>query len=152
LVHSLTNPFENARRLTQSTVQIIDMLGIYRAELARILHIKCDDIGFLAEGKRNLEPETDAWYQAMLFVRMYEALFEYCKGDGVAMCHWLRSENKDLKGVPMLLIVDDDKLSKVLGFLESGLEKKQAGDIESVWNGTYSRLAGWTKNRLKKKH
>ena len=124
--HSLTNHFENARRLTQSVLQIIDMLDIYRAELARVLHIQCEDVGLLAEGKQNLEPETDAWHQAVLLVRLYEALFAYCKGDGVAMCHWLRSENKDLKGVPMLLIVDDDKLSQVLGFLESKTDTEHA--------------------------
>ncbi|MCK5092500.1 MAG: hypothetical protein KAR30_08215 [Gammaproteobacteria bacterium] len=148
MVHSLKNPCENSRRLTQSVLQIIDMLGIYRAELARVLHIKCEDVGFLVERKRDLELETDAWDQAVLFVRMYEALFVYCKGDGVAMCHWLRSENKDLKGVPMLLMVDDDKLSQVLGFLESNIDTRHSGNN----GGTYDRLVKWTKSRLKKKH
>ncbi len=147
MVHSISHPFESARRLTQSILQVIDMLDIYRAELARVLHIHCDEVGFLAEGKRDLVPDTDAWDQAVLFVRMYEALFTYCKGDGVAMCHWLRSENKDLKGVPMLLIVDDDKLSKVLGYLEKSLDKRHAGNS----GGTYDRLVKWTKSRLKKK-
>lgn len=147
MVHSLKNPCENSRRLTQSVLQIIDMLDIYRAELARVLHIKCEDVGFLAERKRDLELETDAWDQAVLFVQMYEALFVYCKGDGVAMCHWLRSENKDLKGVPMLLMVDDDKLSQVLGFLESSIDTRHAENN----SGTYDRLMKWTKSRLKKK-
>ncbi len=147
MVHALSNPFENAHRLTQSILQIIDMLDIYRAELARTLHIHCDEVGFLAEGKRNLVPDTDAWHQAVLFVRLYEALFAYCKGDGVAMCHWLRAENKDLKGVPMLLIVDDDKLSKVLGFLESSLDIRHSGNS----GGAVDRLVKWTKSKLTKK-
>lgn len=152
MVHSLTNPFGSARRLTQSIVQIIDMLGIYRAELASVLHLKCDEVGFLAEGTRSLVPETDAWDQAVLFVQMYEALFVYCKGDGVAMCHWLRSENKDLEGVPMLLMVDNDKITQVLGFLESRIEAKHEKSIEGIGGGTNNRLLQWTKNRLKKKH
>ena len=152
MVHSLTNPFGSARRLTQSIVQIIDMLGIYRAELASILHLKCDEVGSMAEGVRSLVPETEAWDQAVLFVRMYEALFVYCKGDGVAMCHWLRSENKDLKAVPMLLMVDDDKLTQVLDFLEAHLETINGKSIDGNNRGAYKRLLQWTKNRLKKKH
>ena len=106
----------------------------------------------MAEGVRSIVPETEVWDQAVLFVRMYEALFVYCKGDGVAMCHWLRSENKDLKGVPMLLMVDNDKLPQVLAFLEAHSETTHETNIEGIGSKTYNRLLQWTKNRLKKKH
>lgn len=122
MVHSLTNPLEGAHKLTQSVIQITEMLGMYRAELARVLHIKCEDVGRLADERQNLEPDTESWEQAILFVRVYEMLYEYCEGDEVAMCHWLRSMNKTLAGEPLLLIVDDDKLQQVLIFLETKIE------------------------------
>ena len=39
-------------------------------------------------------------------------------GDGVAMRHWLRVENRTLKGVPHLLMVDDDRLAELVSFVE----------------------------------
>jgi hypothetical protein len=128
-VHSLTNPLGGADKLTQSVIQITEMLGMYRAELARVLHIKCEDIGRLVDDKQNLELDTKSWEQAILFVRLYEALYEYCEGDEAAMCHWLRSMNKTLAGEPLLLIVDDDKLQKVLSFLETEIENNMSYDI-----------------------
>lgn len=122
MVHSLTNPLGSADKLTQSIIQITEMLGMYRAELARVLHIKCEDVGKLANERKNLEPGTESWKQAILFVRFYEALYEYCEGNETAMCHWLRSMNKTLSGEPLLMIVDDDKLQLILGFLEKQVE------------------------------
>lgn len=126
MVHSLINSLGGADKLTQSVIQITEMLGMYRAELARVLHIKCEDVGRLADNRQNLEPGTESWGQAVLFVQLYEILYEYCEGDEAAMHHWLRSMNKRLTGEPLLLIVDDDKLPKVLGFLETEIENNMS--------------------------
>ena len=40
-------------------------------------------------------------------------------GDEASMCHWLRADNTDLGGVPLLLMVDDDQLEQVLSYVES---------------------------------
>ena len=116
-MHALSSDvFDSPRLLTPAVLQAAEMLGMYRAELARVLHLKCQDIGEFAEIKKYLEPDTQAWRQALLFIRLYQALFVHFQGDEAAIHHWLRAENKNLAGVPLLLIVDEDKLSQVLDF------------------------------------
>ena len=95
------------------------MLDLYQAELARVLKVRCGDIGELSSGQRCLEPGTEAWRQAQMFVRFYQALYRSRDGDGVAMRHWLRIDNADLTGVPHLIIVDDGELERVVKYLES---------------------------------
>lgn len=107
-----------SRGLTQSVLQIIALLGLFQAELARVLHLKCGDIGELASARRCLEPGTKAWEQALLLVRFYRALYTRMDGSGVAMRHWLRVEDDTLGGVPHLLIVDEDRLQDVVVYLE----------------------------------
>jgi len=119
LVFQIPQNIEDPRRLTQAVLQIIELLDLFQAELARVLHLKCGDIGELAGARRCLEPGTDAWGQAQLFVRCYRALFERMHGDGVAMRHWLRVTQPGLGGVPHLLIVDDDRLQTVVDYLEN---------------------------------
>jgi hypothetical protein len=118
LVYQIAERFEAPRRLTQAVLQIVDMLGLYQAELARILRLKCADIGRLAAAQQSLEPATPAWEQALLLVRCYRALYIIKDGDGVAMRHWLRVPDVMLGGVPHLLIVDDGRLADVVAFLE----------------------------------
>ena len=114
------------RGLTRSVLQIIALLDMYQAELARILHLNCGDIGELASAQRYLEPGTGAWGQAQLFVRFYRALYIKKNGDGVAMRHWLRVGHKELGGVPHLLIVDKDRLSDVVAYLERCTQQADA--------------------------
>jgi len=108
----------NPRKLTQSVLQIIDLLDMYQAELARVLRLTCGDIGELTSARRCLVTGTGHWQQALLFVRFYRLLYDRMDGDGVAMRHWLRVENARLGGVPHLMIVDDDRLAEVVSFLE----------------------------------
>ncbi len=119
MVFEIKTAVDDARSLSQAVLQIITLLGLYQAELARVLHLKCADIGELAAARWCLEPGTDAWQQALLFVRFYQALFVSMQGDGVAMRHWLRVEHAGLGGVPHLLIVDADRLQEVVTYLEA---------------------------------
>ena len=83
------------------------MLGMLQAELARVLHVNCGDIGQLSSGRRLIEAGGLSWTQARLFVRFYQGLYARMNGDGVAMRHWLRVENATLAGVPHLLFVEE---------------------------------------------
>jgi len=87
------------------------MLDLYQAELARILHAQCGDIGRLAAVQQSLEP-------ALLLVRCYRALYILHDGNGVAMRHWPRIPNEQLGGIPHLLLVDDGRLADVVVYLE----------------------------------
>lgn len=109
------------RELTCAVLQIVALLDMFQAELARVLHLKCGDIGELASARRCLEPGTEAWGQALLFVRFYRALYARMKGNGVAMRHWLRVEDTALGGVPHLLIIDAGRLQDVVMYLENSL-------------------------------
>lgn len=120
MVFQISQNIDDPRRLTQAVLQIIGLLDLFQAELARILHLKCGDIGELAAARGCLEPGTDAWEQAQLLVRCYRALYERMHGDGVAMRHWLRVPQPQLGGVPHLLIVDNDCLQAVVRYLENG--------------------------------
>lgn len=118
MVFKLDNPFESERKLTQSAIQVVDLLGMYHAELARILGQNCGDIGELSSGKRCIEQSSTAWHRAVLFIKIYQQLYDYFNGDGIAMYHWMRADNKHLNGTPHFLIVDDDQLQAVLNYLE----------------------------------
>lgn len=118
MVFEIAVETSNPRKLTQSVLQIIDLLDMYQAELARVLRLTCGDIGELTSARRCLVTGTGHWQQALLFVRFYRLLYDRMDGDGVAMRHWLRVENARLGGVPHLMIVDDDRLAEVVSFLE----------------------------------
>ena len=127
MVYQIAESFDEPRRLTQAVLQIVDMLGLYQAELARVLRLKCGDIGRLAAAQQCLEPTTPAWDQAQLLVRCYRALYSVHNGNGVAMRHWLRVTEDTLGGVPHLLIVDDGRLADVVAWLEARASQTRQG-------------------------
>ena len=124
MVHQIAETFDDPRRLTQAVLQIVDMLDLYQAELARMLRLKCSDIGRLAAARHCLEPVSPAWEQAQLLVRCYRALYVVQHGDAVAMRHWLRVADEALGGVPHLLMVDDGRLAEVVACLEQRAEQQ----------------------------
>jgi hypothetical protein len=117
MVFKITNALESERKITQSVIQVIALLGMYNAELARILGQQCGDIGELTSGRRCIKKGSNSWRQAALFIDTYNLLFDYFKGDGVAMVHWMRAHNKHLQGTPHFLIVDDNKLRVIHDYL-----------------------------------
>jgi hypothetical protein len=125
MVFKITDATVNERKLSQSVIQVIEMLGMYQAELARILDKQCGDIGELSSGKTCIQKDSKAWHRAVLFIDMYNNLYDCFDGDSVAMYHWMRAHNKKLKGTPHFLIVDDDKLQKVHGYLLHQLNDRQ---------------------------
>ena len=48
-----------------------------------------------------------------MFVELYEQLYKIFDANEAAICHWLRTENEDLKGIPLYLIVDHNPLETV---------------------------------------
>lgn len=124
MVFKIDKPFESERRLSQSVVQVVELLGMYHAELARILGQQCGDIGKLTSGQRCLQRDSDAWQQAVLFIETYHLLFDYFEGDGVAMYHWMRADNSRLQGTPHFLIVDDGQLLVIHDYLYQANQAK----------------------------
>lgn len=118
LVYLIPRTITDPRKLTQAVLQITTLLDLYQAELARVLHLQCSDMGLLSNGKTCLEPDTTAWQQAGLLVRFYHVLYEMKQEDGVVMRHWLRVEQQEPGGIPHRLMVDEDKLQDIVELLE----------------------------------
>ncbi len=115
--------------LTPAVLQAASMLGLYHAELARILGMLCGEIGQLASARKRLESDSPAWQQALMFLRLYWAIFQLKQGDRIASWHWLRAHNQDLQGVPLLLMVDDNEMRRVLEYVESLMtDNKETGE------------------------
>ncbi len=115
IIASITEP----KAISCSVLQASQMLAMLNAELARVLKLQCSDIGALAAAQVTLQPETISWQQAQRFIQFYNLLYDKFLADAVAMRHWLRSENKILAGVPLLLIIDDGRLEDVIHFLDT---------------------------------
>lgn len=109
---------DDPRQLSQARVQITDLLGLYQAELARILRLQCDDIGRLAAGQWCLQPGSSAWDQARLLLAFYQRLHERFNGEAVAMVHWLRVQHAGLDATPHRLMVDEGRLKEVVDWLK----------------------------------
>ncbi|HEB81702.1 MAG TPA: hypothetical protein ENJ11_02450 [Gammaproteobacteria bacterium] len=101
------------RVLSQKVLQVMQLLNMYHAELARVLGWQCADIAALSNGRRCLQPASYAWEQALLFIRLYNRLYDRFQGDSVAMYHWMRAHNRMLAGIPHFLIVDNGALQEV---------------------------------------
>ncbi len=105
------------KTLTQAVLQITQMLGIYHAELARILRVQCADIGQLANVERVIKKNTQAWIQAEKYIALYESLYGACEGSEVLMNNWLRKNNQVLNAVPLYAMVDELRIDDVLAVL-----------------------------------
>ncbi len=114
----MDDPLFSPRKLSQSVVQAGDLLGLVRAEVARILGFKCESISELYSGRLLLEEGTKAWRQAGLFVRFYQLLDERMAGDEARMINWLRREHGELGRSPFYLIIDEGRLAEVVAYME----------------------------------
>lgn len=95
------------------------MLALYHAELARVLHLQCEDIGELNSEKSFLIENSTAWEQALLHIKLYNLLYDFLEGDGLLMRNWLRRKNEPLKGI--LLIMDDYKINEAIEHIQREL-------------------------------
>ena len=73
----------------------------------------------IANGQKQLEPDTKAWQLAALFVRMFRSLSAIVGSDDVAARAWLRAENTALGGVPVALIYDPAGLARTVDYLDA---------------------------------
>jgi hypothetical protein len=110
------------RRLTQQLVQVLGMLDLYQAELARILHLQCADIARLANGQSLLEPTSNAWALAQKFIRLYQLLYRKFDADGVHTRNWLRRHHRHFNQTPHLMLVDEEGLEILVNYLSSSTQ------------------------------
>lgn len=122
MVLNISKPGADARKLTQSVLQVVAMLDLYQAELARILHLQCEDIGRLANGQSLLKPGSEAWELAIELVALYRLMYRRFDADGVSMRNWLRRRHPVFAQTPHLMLVDEDRLTVLIDSLQSSTE------------------------------
>lgn len=112
---------DSPRKLTQGVLQAAQLLGLYHAELARILRLNCADVGRLANAQDLLRMDSVHADRALCFLECYHCLYRNCGGDEAAMCHWLRREHSGLPASPLLMMVDHQDLQAVLDYLHDSV-------------------------------
>lgn len=95
-----------------------DSLGLYRAELARILGLMCGDVSDARQLESLLESSTECQDRAEQLVIFYESLNEKFSGDSVAMLNWFRRDNRNLDTTPFLALVDKGRLDELIRLMK----------------------------------
>jgi len=97
-----------------------DSLDLYRAELARILGLMCQDVGSSMQLEILLNRDSEARMRAerfVFFVSRLEAMFHH---DRSRMVHWFRAENKSLGTSPFIAMVDENRLEEIISVMSIG--------------------------------
>ena len=110
--------------LIASVNHAADILGLYRAELARILGLNCPDVSDSKNLELLFESNSTVRSQAELFSHFSQLLEALFKNDTVSMINWFRKDNIDLGTTPFLTIVDHGCLSDVVDRLEQTIIEK----------------------------
>lgn len=96
-----------------------DMLGLYRAELARILDLNCADVSDAQQLELLLQENRAVRAAAESFIVFYQLLERKFSNDTVAMVHWFRKEHASLGTTPFLAMIDNIQLNTVIELLRS---------------------------------
>lgn len=118
MVFEIDEQFSDSRAFTLAVLQVTQLLGLFHAELARILGVRCGEVGALSNGSAVIDRDAAESEPARQLIRMYRLLYRYCRGDSVAMCHWLRRTDPRLGQSPLLHMVDNGGISRVVAELE----------------------------------
>ena len=95
-----------------------DSLGLYRAELARILGLKCAEVSDANMLRKLLIQDHEVRRRAERFVGFYRLLEQTFGYDDVARVHWFHRQHDALGTTPLLAIVDDGRVDDVIRALE----------------------------------
>lgn len=104
--------------LMASVNHAADSLGLYRAELARILGLMCQDVSNPGQLESLLNSQSQYQLRAEQFVRFYDSLDRQFSGDSVAMTNWFRRDNVSLGTTPFLALVDQGRLDETIDLLK----------------------------------
>jgi hypothetical protein len=112
---------DDDKALTTALVQVMQYLGLYQAELARVLGLQYAEVAELVSARRFLHPDTPEYRRAQQFVRLYELLYRHFDGEPVAMYHWLRVRMAPTYTTPLMLMVDEGRIGELIDWFEASL-------------------------------
>ncbi|WP_283188532.1 MbcA/ParS/Xre antitoxin family protein [Pseudomonas sp. PMCC200344] len=91
-------------------------LSLDETELSAVLSEQFSTVLRLRHGHELLQPGTEAWGRALLFVELYQSLLELVGTELYAKI-WLSSKNRGLSGRPRDLIACRTGLEQVVQYL-----------------------------------
>ena len=91
-------------------------LALDDTELSAVLGEQVSTMLPLRHGNELLQPGTEAWSQALLFVQLYQSLLAVAGNEQNAKI-WLSSKNRGLSGRPRDLIACQAGLEQVVQYL-----------------------------------
>lgn len=103
--------------LAKALLNTREQLGLTQQELADIVGVHRTAISRWAES--GLRPRSKTGELALLLIRIYRALFALFGGNLDDMRHFLRTENRHLAGVPLILMGQVQGLVHVLEYLDA---------------------------------
>jgi DNA-binding XRE family transcriptional regulator len=103
--------------LAKALLSTREQLGLTQQELADIVGVHRTAINRWADS--GLRPQSKTGELALLLIRAYRALFALFGGNLQDMQHFLRTENRHLAGVPLVLMGQVQGLVRVVEYLDA---------------------------------
>lgn len=69
--------------------------------------------------KAGIDPDSKPGELALLFIRIYRALYALLDGDRAVMKHWMHTENSGTRGQPAVQVQQAHGLVEVLNYLDA---------------------------------
>jgi DNA-binding XRE family transcriptional regulator len=115
---ALVRPVVDAEAvLAKALLSTREQLGLTQQELADIVGVHRTAISRWADS--GLRPQSKTGELALLLIRVYRALFALFGGNLQDMQHFLRTENRHLAGVPLVLMGQVQGLVRVVEYLDA---------------------------------
>ncbi|KFX67672.1 XRE family transcriptional regulator [Pseudomonas taeanensis MS-3] len=115
---ALVRPVVDAEAvLAKALLSTREQLGLTQQELADIVGVHRTAISRWADS--GLRPQSKTGELALLLIRAYRALFALFGGNLQDMQHFLRTENRHLAGVPLVLMGQVQGLVRVVEYLDA---------------------------------
>ncbi|MBR9805358.1 DUF2384 domain-containing protein [bacterium] len=106
--HVLFKAFFNATDELKLSQQVVaDMIGVERSSISRL------------RKRGELDPKDKKGELALIFLRIYRALYAMFGGDQHQMQHWLTTHNLHLQGEPKVMITTAEGLVNVCQYLDA---------------------------------
>lgn len=115
---ALVRPIADADAvLAKALLNTREQLGLTQQELAGIVGVHRTAISRWADS--GLRPQSKSGELALLLIRAYRALFALFGGNLEDMRHFLRTDNRHLAGVPLVLMGQVQGLVHVVEYLDA---------------------------------
>ena len=103
--------------LTKAVLKAALLLEISDKIMAEILGLR--SITSLQSGANALQPKSQEFKEAVMFVRLFTSLHDIVGGDQKVAISWLRNHNFALNGLPIDIIKTPTGLRDVIAYLDS---------------------------------